>query len=110
MPKPWAVILILMTSMKMHQRVISYQLRRMRASRSIIIVDPHITPENGDFGLFSLPGDDHFTFKQFIIDQGRGYLRSLNPAYPLGSGQHCQMHKISPPEWAGSIEELKRVQ
>lgn len=51
-------------------------------SGSIIIVDPHITPENGDFGLFSLPDDDHFTFKQFIIDQGRGYLRSLNPAYP----------------------------
>lgn len=51
-------------------------------SGSIIIVDPHLTPENGDFGLFSLPGDDHFLFKQFIIDQGRGYLRSLNPAYP----------------------------
>ncbi|CAM3429458.1 LexA family transcriptional regulator [Salmonella enterica subsp. enterica serovar Montevideo] len=49
---------------------------------SIIIVDPQITPENGDFGIFIIDGGET-TFKQFVIDQGKGYLRSLNPQYPV---------------------------
>lgn len=50
---------------------------------TIIIIDPDIMPENGDFGLFSLIESDSFTFKQCIVDQGKEYLRSLNPDFPL---------------------------
>lgn len=49
---------------------------------SIIVVDPLITPENGDFGIFNINSYESVVFKQFIIDQGNGYLRSLNPLYP----------------------------
>lgn len=50
---------------------------------TIIIVDPEQMPENGDYGLFLLDGENSFTFKQYIVDQGKGYLRSLNHNYPL---------------------------
>ncbi|MGJ0190731.1 LexA family protein [Pantoea sp. RRHST58] len=50
---------------------------------TIIIVDPEEMPENGDFGLFILDDNDSFTFKQYIRDQGQGYLKPLNPTYPM---------------------------
>lgn len=50
---------------------------------SIIFVDPLITPENGDFGIFCVGRSQETTFKQFVIDQGAGYLRPLNPIYPV---------------------------
>ncbi|MCP2005220.1 UNVERIFIED_ORG: SOS-response transcriptional repressor LexA [Buttiauxella agrestis ATCC 33320] len=50
---------------------------------TIIIVDPEEMPDHGDFGLFVLSDSNGFTFKQYILDQGKGYLRSLNPLYPL---------------------------
>lgn len=50
---------------------------------TIIIIDPEEMPENGDFGLFILDGSDSFTFKQYIRDQEQGYLKPLNPTYPL---------------------------
>ncbi|WP_427167907.1 LexA family protein [Citrobacter koseri] len=50
---------------------------------SIIFVDPQIAPENGDFGIFTIESSQDTTFKQFIIDQGIGYLRPLNPNYPM---------------------------
>lgn len=50
---------------------------------SIIFVDPQITPESGDFGIFIMAGAQDVTFKQFVIDQGAGFLRSLNPLYPM---------------------------
>lgn len=50
---------------------------------TIIIVDPEEMPDHGDFGLFILSDSNNFTFKQYILDQGKGFLRSLNPLYPL---------------------------
>jgi len=50
---------------------------------TIVIVDPEVMPEHGDFGLFILNDDDMPIFKQYVIDQGIGYLRSLNPQYPM---------------------------
>jgi SOS-response transcriptional repressor LexA len=50
---------------------------------TIIIVDPELMPEHGDFGLFSLVDIGSFAFKQYIVDQGKGYLHSLNPLYPM---------------------------
>lgn len=50
---------------------------------SIIFVDPQITPESGDFGIFNIGSAHENTFRQFIIDQSIGYLRPLNPNYPM---------------------------
>lgn len=50
---------------------------------TIIVVDPESMPESGDFGIFLLGGESSFTFKQYVIDQGKGYLKSLNPLYPI---------------------------
>ncbi|MER5101754.1 LexA family transcriptional regulator [Morganella morganii] len=67
-------------------------------SGSIVTFEPHKPVNSGDFILFRL--DDFVSFKQVIFDQGKTYLSSLNPDYPmfeasdeirvLGVAIHCQ--------------------
>lgn len=55
---------------------------------TIVIIDPEDMPENGDFGLFSHLRDNEITFRQYIIDQGKEYLRPLNPHFPIVTMGH----------------------
>ncbi|WP_049199084.1 LexA family protein [Proteus mirabilis] len=48
---------------------------------SIVIFDPELDANNGDFILCKLDSSNDATFKQLIIDQGEYYLHSLNPKY-----------------------------
>lgn len=48
----------------------------------LIIVDPSVTPDSGSFVIADInDGAERPTFRQLIIDGGRFYLKSLNPAY-----------------------------
>lgn len=50
----------------------------------IIFVDPEKrSPSTGDRIIAKLDGTDEVTFKQFISDAGRMWLKPLNPQYPL---------------------------
>lgn len=50
----------------------------------LILVAPGVMPENGQFVVAKIVGGDthEATFKQFIRDAGRSYLKPLNPAFP----------------------------
>lgn len=50
----------------------------------IIFVDPERrSPSTGDRIIAKLEGTDEVTFKQFVSDAGRVWLKPLNPQYPL---------------------------
>lgn len=49
---------------------------------SIIYVDPEVPYENGSRVIAKMPGCNEATFKQYIEDAGRRYLKPLNPQYP----------------------------
>lgn len=50
----------------------------------IIFVDPEKrSPNTGDRIIAKLEGTDEVTFKQFVSDAGRVWLKALNPTYPL---------------------------
>lgn len=71
-------------------------------SDTIVTVDPDVLPAHGDFGLFILKDSSEATFKQLVLDQGRQFLKSLNPLFPMiscennvsiiGKAVHAQMH------------------
>jgi len=48
----------------------------------IIYVDPRKETNNGSFVVANLAGTDEITFKQLVIEDGRNYLKALNPAWP----------------------------
>lgn len=52
----------------------------------IIIVDPELEPETGDFAVTRIIGDDNgndeILFKQLMVDGNRVYLKSMNRDYP----------------------------
>lgn len=49
----------------------------------IIFVDPEKrSPSTGDRIIAKLEGTDEVTFKQFVSDAGRIWLKALNPTYP----------------------------
>jgi len=48
----------------------------------IIYVDPRRETNNGSFVVANLAGTDEITFKQLVIEDGRNYLKALNPAWP----------------------------
>ena len=50
---------------------------------SIVTFDSAIEAVSGDFVICALNDASEATFKQLILDQGRSYLKSLNPAYPM---------------------------
>ena len=46
----------------------------------ILIVDPAMPPQHGAYVIIDYQGET--TFRQFIVEDGRKYLRALNSAYP----------------------------
>lgn len=50
---------------------------------SIIIVDPDAAIDHRAFVIVRLDNEQEATFKQFIIDGDRRYLKPLNPRYPI---------------------------
>lgn len=50
----------------------------------IIFVDPEkLSPTNGQHIIAKLVGEDNVTFKAFVRDAGRLFLKALNPGYPI---------------------------
>jgi SOS-response transcriptional repressor LexA len=49
----------------------------------IIIIDPEKKPENNSFVIAYIDKDKEITFKQYVIDGGKKYLKPLNPQYPI---------------------------
>lgn len=52
---------------------------------ALIFVDPDQTDSvvSGDRVIASLEGDDMVTFKVYVVDAGRKFLKPLNPSYPI---------------------------
>lgn len=50
----------------------------------LIYVDPEVEPVNGKYVVVRLDGSNETTFKQLVIEQGRKFLRALNPDWPEG--------------------------
>jgi SOS-response transcriptional repressor LexA len=48
----------------------------------IVYVDPDMPITNGCRVIAKIPAEEKATFKMFVEDAGRRYLRPLNPAYP----------------------------
>jgi len=48
----------------------------------LIYVDPYEEPMHGKFVVVVLDDRDEATFKQLFIEEGRRYLRALNPNWP----------------------------
>ena len=46
----------------------------------IIIIDPAMSPEHGAYVIVDYRGET--TFRQFIVESGRKFLKPLNDAYP----------------------------
>jgi SOS-response transcriptional repressor LexA len=49
----------------------------------LIIVDPDKTAAHGSYVVAMLPRAKEATFKQYVVDGGVGYLKPLNPQYPM---------------------------
>lgn len=48
----------------------------------IIIIDPEVDPNNGDYIIARRLDNQKVTFKQFISDSGEYFLKALNPQWP----------------------------
>jgi len=46
----------------------------------ILIVDPAMPPQHGAYVIIEYQGET--TFRQFVVENGRKFLRALNEAYP----------------------------
>ena len=46
----------------------------------IIIIDPALPPQHGSFVIVDYQGET--TFRQFVVEEGRKFLKALNDAYP----------------------------
>ncbi|WP_223594461.1 LexA family protein [Pseudomonas sp. A-R-19] len=49
----------------------------------IIFVDPDLSINNGDRVIATLPSSNEATFKVFVKDAGKHYLKPINPQYPI---------------------------
>lgn len=48
----------------------------------LILVAPGIEPENGSFVVAKMIATNEATFKQYIWDSGKAFLKPLNSAFP----------------------------
>jgi SOS-response transcriptional repressor LexA len=48
----------------------------------LIFVDPNVTAEHGKYVVVRLAESNEATFKQLIIEEGKQYLKALNPDWP----------------------------
>lgn len=56
--------------------------RRSFRPDDLIFVDPDRNPENGSLVVAKLDDSQEATFKQLVIEDGKRYLKALNPAWP----------------------------
>lgn len=49
----------------------------------VILVDPEVEPRSGKLVVAKLEGVNEATFKKYVVDTGRKYLKPLNPQYPM---------------------------
>jgi len=45
-------------------------------------VDPHADPTHGKYVVVMIEDTAEATFKQLIVEEGRQYLKALNPEWP----------------------------
>ncbi|MEZ0582472.1 LexA family protein [Erwinia sp. STN24] len=55
----------------------------------LILIDPAVSVEPGDFCVAAANGDSEATFKKYDKDSGVSYLVPLNPAYRTIDCDHC---------------------
>lgn len=48
----------------------------------IIFIDPSQMPENGQYCVAKLSETNEATFKQYIVEDGKAYLKAVNPDWP----------------------------
>lgn len=60
-------------------RVIGDSMEPEFADGHVIIVDPAMPPSNGAFVVIDVGGET--TFRQFVVDGGRKFVKPLNPRY-----------------------------
>ena len=48
----------------------------------LIFVDPHVDPIHGKYVVVMIEDTAEATFKQLIVEEGRQYLKALNPEWP----------------------------
>jgi SOS-response transcriptional repressor LexA len=48
----------------------------------LIFVDPHVVAKHGKYVVIRLSGSNEVTFKQLIVEEGKQYLKALNPDWP----------------------------
>ena len=48
----------------------------------LIFVDPNVSPDHGKYVVVRLDESNEATFKQLIIEEGKQYLKALNPDWP----------------------------
>lgn len=48
----------------------------------LVFVDPHVAPTSGRYVVVRLEDSREATFKQLIVEEGRQYLKALNPDWP----------------------------
>ncbi len=49
----------------------------------VILVDPEVEPRSGKLVVAKLDGINEATFKKYVVDAGRKYLKPLNPQYQM---------------------------
>ena len=69
----------------------------------LILVNPELECLPGHFVIAKLVDTQEATFKQYIEDAGRKYLRALNPAYPhIPINGNCRLvGRVIEAKWAG---------
>ena len=65
-------------------KVCGISMEPLFAEGDLIYVDPEMEPANGKYVVVRLDGSNEATFKQLVIEQGRKFLRALNPDWPEG--------------------------
>ncbi|MCY4264688.1 MAG: S24 family peptidase, partial [Gammaproteobacteria bacterium] len=48
----------------------------------LIFVDPNVAPDHGKFVVVRLTESNEATFKQLMIEDGKHYLKAINPDWP----------------------------
>lgn len=70
----------------------------------VILVAPGFDVEHGHYAVARLIGSNEATFKQFIWDSGKAYLKALNPAFSTieMDGEWCLVGRVIDAKWPRS--------
>ncbi|TDV43755.1 phage repressor protein [Pseudomonas graminis] len=71
----------------------------------VILVAPGFDVENGNYCVAKMTDTNEATFKQFVWDSGRAYLKPLNPAFPTVEvdGEWVIVGKVVDAKWPRSV-------